>query len=441
MITELSLKNFKSFKDLSNLKLKPLTIIAGKNSCGKSSIIQSILLLKQTIDSSTKSSLCLDGKYLKNSELSEITHGLPRKDRARIDYELSIKDEGFDNSVKISFYTKRGETGVFSNLTINKKTTVEDEKDPIYKVKNTSEITEATIQKTGFLKHFWKEEKISSFEILKDKFIPNRIKINIGNDRGISLPIQPFIAESSQRTIELLASDLRGVRYLSPIRAMPQRHQIYYSDDVGELSNDGSNSPHVFWAKRSEIVKFDGVETSLSESVNKCLSLLGLKQKVNPSKEGKVLYNITIEEPVSNKKVSLADVGFGYSQVVPVILLGLLNRHKLILVEQPEIHLHPSAAANLADLFIKFSRENRFLIETHSQEFINRLRLRVIENPSIAEDINIVFVNSTEGEGAHIKQFTIDPNGNFPEWPEGFIDESEKIARAIIKARLNAKKE
>ena len=81
MITSLSLENFKSFKKLDELKIKPLTILLGKNSCGKSSIIQSLLLLKQTLEENNEDDLNVEGKYLKFSDLRDITYGLPNAKR------------------------------------------------------------------------------------------------------------------------------------------------------------------------------------------------------------------------------------------------------------------------------------------------------------------------------------------------------------------------
>jgi predicted ATPase len=169
------------------------------------------------------------------------------------------------------------------------------------------------------------------------------------------------------------------------------------------------------------------------------MSCIGLSQAITPDKIGEIIYKVGVAEKNSGKPVSLADVGVGYSQIIPIILLGLLNNpENLMLIEQPEIHLHPSSAANLADLFLGFIEDNkRFIIETHSQDFINKLRLRVIQNPELKDKINIVFVEQDAEGASHIKQFEIDENGMFPEWPEGFIDESENLAREILKARLD----
>ena len=87
MITSLSLENFKSFKTLDNLKIRPLTILLGRNSCGKSSIIQSLLLLKQTISEENDSDLNVEGKYLKFSNLKDISYGVPKINQACIAWQ------------------------------------------------------------------------------------------------------------------------------------------------------------------------------------------------------------------------------------------------------------------------------------------------------------------------------------------------------------------
>ena len=84
MITKMSLQNFKSFKNMDDLDIKPLTIIVGRNSCGKSSIIQSLLLLKQTLEAPRDIRLCLEGDYLKYTNLQELSFGLPDIEKANI---------------------------------------------------------------------------------------------------------------------------------------------------------------------------------------------------------------------------------------------------------------------------------------------------------------------------------------------------------------------
>lgn len=439
MIKKISLTNFKSFKELKNLELKNLTIIVGKNSCGKSSILQSLLLLKQTLISSTNYPLCLEGKYLKFSNLKELSFGLPAVNKSKIGYEFEFRTGSKNKRIELSFKTK-GKKGNYDiivdefNEIIDKETKIKHNIISKRKVKD-------------FLKNklnFPKDElnKISSYDIKFDRFLPDKVEISFKTDgienRKIILPMV-FFSGASEDIYSELNNIITNIRYLSPVRAIPERAYVHYSQDVSELNENGSNAAHILWAKQNSKVNWKGKSLLLKEAVNECIRCMGLEQFVTPERVGEILYKVGIQVKSSNKHVSLTDVGFGYSQIIPVILMGLLNdKSNLMLLEQPEIHLHPSSAANLADLFLNFIKDDKqFLIETHSQELINRLRLRVIQNPELKEKINIVFVDSGDDLGSEIKQFSIDEDGMFPEWPDGFLDESEKLAQAILEARLN----
>jgi len=100
--------------------------------------------------------------------------------------------------------------------------------------------------------------------------------------------------------------------------------------------------------------------------------------------------------------------------------------------------LHPSSAGNIADLLIKFAKDNkRSIVETHSADLINKLRLRIVQSPELKNMVNIIFVEQNSNSETSVRQFQFNENGLPPEWPEGFIDESQQIAEAIINARIN----
>jgi hypothetical protein len=295
------------------------------------------------------------------------------------------------------------------------------------------------------------ESGYKSSKTVINKFVPWSIDITreIPSERdnqilpNTHVATLPFLAgfPKEYELIRILAKSIRSMRYLSPLRARPERAYIHYTDDAGLLDVDGSNSAHVLFAKRNETVYWKKELYSLEDAVNKCVKVVGLSQTLTPARIGSIIYKVGMSLNGLTSSVSLADVGFGYSQVLPLILLGLLSTSSnLMLVEQPEIHLHPASAANLSDLFLGFVEDGkRFLVETHSQEFINKLRLRVIQNPELKNKINIVFVEQDDSSAASIKQFQIDENGMFPEWPQGFVDTSESLALQIINARIGAK--
>lgn len=445
MLKKLSLSNFKSFQKMEELEIRNLTVVVGRNSCGKSSLMQSLLLLKQTLDSQNTTPLCLEGKYLKYSNLKELSFGLPPVHTAKIGYELflSDKENKVSGKVKIGFKNSKENELYIPKLS---ECIVELEKNGEMASTSFTSISKSKAKAIfkGFVQHFEKEGsgELSGVKVIFHKFLPEHIQLSFtknGDKKEKEIKIPFFVAMDEEIDLtSLLNSELKNIRYLSPIRATPERAYVHYSQDVSSLNEDGSNSAHILWAKREHTVKWKKKNHKLSKAVNECIDTIGLSQEISPDKVGDIIYKVGIRESISGSNVSLADVGFGYSQVIPIILLGLLSsKENLMLIEQPEIHLHPSSAGNLADLFLGFVEDDkRFIIETHSQEFINKLRLRVIQNPELKKKINIVFVEQNNGEPSSIKQFEIDEQGMFPEWPNGFLDESKKLADAIIKARL-----
>lgn len=134
-------------------------------------------------------------------------------------------------------------------------------------------------------------------------------------------------------------------------------------------------------------------------------------------------------------RVQPRDVGIGISQVLPVVVAALEPSASLVAIEQPELHIHPAIQVGLGDLFIKGAKEHgiNFLIETHSEHLILRLLRRIRETAegelppgSIGikpEDVAVVYVQSA-GDGVALVPLPIDATGEFTtRWPKGFFDE------------------
>ncbi|HEI9768029.1 DUF3696 domain-containing protein [Morganella morganii] len=446
MIQEFTLKNFKSFKKLDSFKINDLTVIAGKNSCGKSSILQSLLLLKQTLIKRDGGELALEGEYLTFSNLKEISFSMPSVNRASIGYEFLVSSQSKRGKINLSFGNVKK---LEHYLPVVKEYKVEmyDEGKKNKKI----DFMNYKLRKKNapkFISSFLTREhaELIDTEAVLSYFYPVAFLFNlVDNDENrmekMSLPVH-FFFRNEQKLTNALIEDIRNIKYLGPLRALPKRAYVHFTEVAYELLPSGENAAHVLWARQNESVKFKGKEYKLKEALNICIEMMGLSQEITPSRIGDLIYKINLKNTDCNTDVTISDVGFGYSQVIPIILMCLLsNPGDLILLEQPEIHLHPSSAANLADLFLAFiADEKRIIIETHSAELISRLRLRVIENVDLKNKINITFVENLSEEkskGATIRQFHIDENGMFPEYPDGFLDESTKIADAIIKARVS----
>lgn len=454
MITGITLTNFKAFEKINNLRIKPLTVICGVNSSGKSSILHSLLLLKQTLEEKTGyGSLCLDGKYLQYSNLREFTFSLPPSRSAVCSIQLTVTTrDGTEQSARMVFRHKAIPNLPHDNGPVLSefewKTGASDTSGLIRLEKGKYYPTGRALLKYSLPDQFVPKGRRS---IAFDRFLPQYLDQEVAERRSIKkndksrpsilakIPIT-VVSRSLGNLIEHIRDDLHEIGYLGPIRAKPHRAYVYYSSSY-ELDDDGSNAAQVFWLRRNEKVKWQGRNKPLQEAVEEAILLLGMSQKIIPRQSASIVYQLEATTSADTKKrVSIADVGFGYSQSLPIILRGLLAApQSLLLFEQPEIHLHPSSKANLADLFLEFVKSgNHIIVETHSPELVDRLRLRAIEKPDIVKDINIVFVEPQDTDskkGAEIRQLELNGDGNFDMWPEGFCDESQKLAREIIIAR------
>lgn len=247
----------------------------------------------------------------------------------------------------------------------------------------------------------------------------------------------------------------RQIRYLGPLRHQPQRY--YQFDDTGgidigvsgeftvqvlalEAGNIVSSNPIASNAE-GEVTLLSRQEFSLIDLTNYWLELMGLPS-VTPATLRQSLY----EMKVGKLEVALPDVGFGVSQVLPIIVEALRAMPgETVILEQPEIHLHPRVQAVLADFLIARSNDGvRFIVETHSDHLVKRLARRIAEGSiaKISDNIAIYFVAGGAEEGAAPSQIVINEYGEIQNWPPGFFDQNEDLywTAASLRRRRNLKR-
>jgi len=187
-------------------------------------------------------------------------------------------------------------------------------------------------------------------------------------------------------------------------------------------------------------IKFQTYTDHLSD----WLKFLGLAEKIQISNAGKIQIN---QGSIGESGTTLENIGVGVSQVLPVLLSCMTSQknenNEILLLEQPELHLHPSAQAKLADFFIAVSVTNKktLFVETHSEHILNRLRLRKIQLRDINEFIKIFFSTKQTNGQTKIEEFSIKDDGSydFDRYPDGFFDQTQLEAREIAKALIEEK--
>jgi predicted ATPase len=246
------------------------------------------------------------------------------------------------------------------------------------------------------------------------------------------------------------------VTYVGPLREEPSRRYIY-EDEVIEIGVKGENAAYIFLSESDELLDnvhfFDKGEnkfykedqTTLGDSVNKWNDLFKIKNFKAERSQEVIRLNLDSSNN-ENTRVNIADVGFGVSQIFPIILEGLrMKKDATMLLEQPEIHLHPKIQMQLADYFISLAlSQKNLIIETHSEHIINRLVRRIIEDTefNLNEYIGIYFIEPTE-TGSKFTPIKINEISGIINWPNDFFDqtanEQEQIILASIKKRKNQK--
>jgi len=200
-------------------------------------------------------------------------------------------------------------------------------------------------------------------------------------------------------------------------------------------------------------LRFEGKKRSLAKKRNKIafqeiiaywLKELGLIQSfsIKEIAEGSNLYQAIVKRDEESPEAFLTDVGFGVSQVLPaLVLLYYVPEGSTVLMEQPEIHLHPSVQSNLADVILQVAKHRNIqvIIESHSEHLLRRFQRRIAEEQYPADELKLYFCDSVQGE-SKLSDLNIDLFGEIRNWPENFFgDEMTEIAetrKAVLKRKM-----
>jgi predicted ATPase len=235
-----------------------------------------------------------------------------------------------------------------------------------------------------------------------------------------------------------------AVRHLGPLRAAPQPlyglPEAASGDSVGR---SGEYTAAVLSAYGLQIVEvpIPGYEgnrrVTLNMAVNEWMKAMSLVASVKSHEQGKFGYELHLRIEGVRRDLDLTTVGVGVSQILPVVVLGLISPPgSLVILEQPELHLHPDVQAALGDFFLALAGSGRqLLVETHSEYLINRLRRRAAETSgSAVSHLVQLFYFERHGMSSSVEPVDMTPDGGFHRWPRGFLDQASREIEAMADA-------
>jgi predicted ATPase len=356
MVNKITFKNYKLFRDIQSIELRPITILIGKNNSGKSAVAKLPTLLSGSISGSFSSPMQLETEGVRvGNSYEDIFYN---RDMILGPIEFGISDDSEDLKVTISG-------------------------DRYYNVK---------ISKYNF-----NDKEIDVPKSKFNGFVTNKAKI-----RSLKIKFD----------------------YIESFRKFPEST---FSDIFGEYDKIGVSGENAYKLLAQYHQNFDRTLDSISDWFKD--NFEGWKLKVKDITGTSLSYEVVLENDLI-KPINIINTGSGIRQSLPLIVRSFMpvKEEVLIIIEEPETHLHPAAHGNLGERFVNSHLEDnrrRYLIETHSENFILRIQRMIAEKKIAENDIAIYYVDYKEQEGySTIKRINIASDGEVEEWPDDVFNES-----------------
>jgi len=555
MIIRWHLQNFKSIQEMEYLQFGKLTIFAGANSSGKSTVIQSILLLMQTLQNRENVPLQLNGDLVTLGQVEDVWYrgnitidGEPvplsidmvldepeRGDHARWyiqaeflaaegtrvyfsrgDYGYCTSEGSLESLLTVwrdgeSFYVKsisdelqilirdRLQQQGLSEIAIpvGAGVMIEDfmPREAVVNARRLSDdfkwetvlITPLTVELSP--ENFKETLPVQHWEVIRDigrslNLSGLEVKDAIGRNRRSVHTLQEYrawfatltgnkVAQFQNQLAERLPEAFidgrewhplpvldrlesavtktftSRIRYLGANRLPPTMvYDLGTSSVWSEVGISGENAAGALREYGQKIIRFwdpekrSVLQATLSEALIIWMQFFKLIDRIESIDRGKLGTQVNIYAPGLTKALDLTSVGFGTSQILPIIIQGLLTPpDALFIVEQPEVHLHPHVQAQLAWFFFGLTRAGvQCIIETHSEHIVNQLRVVIAQGDAqLRQDVKIYFAERDPDYGTSFEEVKVNDKGKITNWPKGFMDESSKLARELLQAATQTK--
>lgn len=433
-ITGIRVSGFKSIDKEQHIEIRPLTVLAGANSSGKSSMMQPLLLLKQTLEARyDPGSLLLNGEHVR---FARTTDFLSRNRRSEISGEFSIEihhDDGMRTGV---VFADRGKTG----LDIEQMTLLRDGKvHTIHDNMTQPEIVDFVMPQgldsdhelaalyRGFTEPTGRSASSPTWRVDRTGCFFDFVLAPPDGSSELRVSPAGRVSYHILRVIHLLGLRGRPERTY-PRTAVGDRFLGLFGNYVASIVSEWQKNGDKRLRQLARALRELGLTSRIrAEYVDETQVRLEVGRLPGRSKRG--------EEDL----VSIADVGVGVSQVVPVLVaLIAAKTGQLVYVEQPEIHLHPRAQTALAEIIAEAAKRGVIVvIETHSPLLILALQSLVAEGKLDPKLAKLHWFRRIRGGSTRVSSADLDDAGAFGDWPEDFADVTLEIQQRYIEAAFS----
>lgn len=387
MITKLELKNFKCFKDLTFFEFSNLNLLTGINGRGKSSLLQSLLLLSQSINNNNQiENVKFNGRYINLGNYDDVKNSeTPRSEE--LFFKIILENGEY---AEIKF--REDENNEFQGILIHNIIRLYD-------------------------------QNYNGIDYVFDEFV-TKLSTHLNISDKYELDTNQLIFFQNIKNIHYIGADRLGpVKYVD-------KTDFNFSEFV-YVGNRGEHTINVLAKDDLPLVNdklYLGKDSkSVLQQTQEWLSYILEGAVINiegKEKSSSVLWML-LNNKSNSYKYKPANIGFGYSYVLPLIVSGLIAKpNDIIIVENPEAHLHPKAQSKISEFFARVSSTGvQVFIESHSEHILNGLRISALRKDIDIDNngLSIHYFNESFGS----EKLIMDGKGKIHNWPNGFFDQQE----------------
>jgi predicted ATPase len=451
MFTKLFLENFRAFEK-ETVELNKINLFFGPNNSGKSSLISGLNLITQTVQSADIGvDILLSGKFEDFGTYYDMVHGndVSKNISLGIGAELKIPQRHFELSSRGGRLLRIKEKKEIGYLEI--KLGYRKNRHEILLLSTEIQMPKEKIsirtKRNQFGRHLIDSinglENLSSVEmnqmISVRNLLPNLFLIG-----GLSMKHVSYEKIRTLREfIRKLREQINRVEFVGPFRSTPQRLYSITGESPSKVGRHGERALEIMMqdAKKRGKEKRD-----LLSLVSNWLEKAEISRNIYTQSMMDRYFEVMIRNYYTGEDENLSDVGFGCSQIIPVLIAGFnVGEGGTFIVQEPEIHLHPKAQAELGSFVNALYKRNvQLIVETHSEHLLLRVQSHIAKGDIKAKDVNVFYIDP-EGKKQKKKQkeivkIDIGEDGFFTtKWPKGFfperLQEAEKLAGLLVERR------
>lgn len=448
-ITKIAVKGFKSIAEECEIDIRPLTILAGANSSGKSSIMQPLLMLKQTLEAPyDPGPLLLDGPNVQFTEASQFLSTLSGENG--IDsFQIQIETHKFDVSDSVLTVFKKGQDGIeiIEMIAERKLKTLSHSMRFALSPDMSQEDIKSLVDQPVIPEYFPDElpEELRRLEEFVDEFVSNIRQNFMPEDVDSVTRSRCFLHLRAQNGYAVhdvtsnLAYSVRNSIHLPGLRGNPER--------TYKMTGTGPRYPGTFENYVASVIhKWEAEKDKRLKLVVAALRVLKLAGQVGTEKIGDARVELQVGRLPDGSfdetdMVNIADVGLGVSQVLPVLAaLIVAEPGQLVYLEQPELHLHPRAQVALARVLADAAKRGvRVVAETHSSLLLLGIQTLVAEGDLSRELVKLHWFTRRKDGVTEVRSMDLDEAGTYGEWPVDFDDVSLNVQSRFLDAVDNVR--